>query len=416
MPRISWAVGRLAICAVALGLTAPLWAHDWPQFLGPTRNGRYTGPPVAVTWPNGVPPVVWKIAVGEGFAGPVVAGERLILFHRVNGREMLEAFDAFTGERIWRHDYRTTYRDDFGFDEGPRSAPVVVDGQVFTFGAQGRLSAVSVENGRLLWSVDTQDRFQVRKGFFGAAGSPLVENGLVIVNIGGQNAGIVAFDAQTGSVQWTATEDGASYSSGVAATFGGKRHAVFFTRNGLVGLDPVTGDVRFQHRWRSRMGSSVNGATPLVLDDLIFVSATYGTGAGLFRVNGQNLEEVWSSDDSMSNHYATSVYHDGYLYGYHGRQEYNPSFRAIELRTGEIKWNVDRFSAGTVTLARDRLVVVREGGELLIADASSIGIEPLARAQILPPVIRAYPALANGFLYVRNEDTLVCLDLRVSDH
>ena len=209
-----------------------------------------------------------------------------------------------------------------------------------------------------------------------------------------------------------ATNDEASYSSPVGADFGGLRHAVFLTRNGLVGLDPASGRILFERRWRSRLRSSVNAATPLVDDDVVFVSATYGTGATALRVNGTELEELWSSDDVMSNHYATSVARDGYLYGFHGRQEYNPSFRAVELRTGEVQWSVDAFRAGTVTLAGDRLVIVRETGELLIAEASPEAFTPLASTQILPPVIRAYPALARGRLYVRNEDTLVCLDLR----
>ena len=402
---------RLLICAV-LAIGGPVLAHDWPQFLGPERNGRYTGPPLNTDWPSGAPSELWRSSIGEGFAGPIVVGDRLILFHRVDGQEVVEARDAMSGRLIWRHAYRTTYRDDFGFDEGPRAVPVVVDGRVFTFGAQGQLHAVSLETGDLLWSVDTKTRFQFRKGFFGAAGSPLVEGRYVMANIGGTNAGIVAFDAESGTVLWTATSDGASYSSAVAADFGGVRHAVFFTRNSLVGLDPASGHVRFERRWRSRLRSSVNAATPLVDDDVVFVSATYGTGAAALRVNGTELEELWSSDEVMSNHYSTSVVHNGYLYGYHGRQEYNPSFRAVELRTGAVQWNVDAFYAGTVTLAGDRLVIVRETGELLIAEASPTVFTPVARAQILPAVIRAYPALANGLLFVRNEDTLVCLDLR----
>ena len=402
---------HLLICAV-LAVGGPVWAHDWPQFLGPERNGRYTGPPLNTDWPSGAPSELWRSSVGEGFAGPIVAGNRLILFHRVDGQEVVEARDAMSGRPIWRHAYRTTYRDDFGFDEGPRATPVVVDGRVFTFGAQGQLHAVNLETGDLLWSMDTKTRFQFRKGFFGAAGSPLVEGRYVMANIGGANAGIVAFDAESGTVLWTATSDEASYSSAVAADFGGVRHAVFFTRGSLVGLDPASGHVRFERRWRSRLRASVNAATPLVDDDVVFVSATYGTGAAALRVNGTELEELWSSDEVMSNHYSTSVVHNGYVYGHHGRQEYNPSFRAVELRTGAVQWNVDAFYAGTVTLAGDRLLIVRETGELLIAEASPAAFTPVARAQILPPVIRAYPALANGLLFVRNENTLVCLDLR----
>ncbi len=143
-------------------------------------------------------------------------------------------------------------------------------------GAEGRLSAVDLAKGARLWSEDTAARFGVAKGFFGAAGSPLVENGRVIANVGGRQAGIVAFDAKSGKVLWTATEDEASYSSPVGATIGGRRYAVFLTRAALVGLDPGTGRVEFRRPWRARAAASVNAASPVVLGNLIFVSAEYG--------------------------------------------------------------------------------------------------------------------------------------------
>ena len=156
----------------------------------------------------------------------------------------------------------------------------------------------------------------------------------------------------------------------------------------------------------------MNAATPLVIGDLLFISAQYGPGAGVFQVNGAVLTQLWASDDVLSNHYATSVHSNGYLYGFHGRQEFGPSFRAVELKTGKVRWSQDRFRAGSVTLAGNRLLILRETGELLIAEASPDAFKPLARAQILPGDVRAYPALSDGFLYARNDNTLVCLDLR----
>jgi len=412
----------LLACLIVTGIAPALVgaAADWPQLLGPERNGVYTGVKLASSWPAGGPKKVWEKSVGEGFAGPVVAGGTVILFHRIAKEEIVEALDARTGATRWRSAYATAYRDDFGFDEGPRAVPVVANGRVYTFGAEGQLQALDLATGRRVWNVDTMRRFSVRKGFFGAAGSPLVENGRVIANLGGRDgdkgAGIVAFNADTGAVMWTATDHEASYSSPVSAVFGGRRHAVFFTRNGLVGLDPATGAILFQRPWRSRLAASVNAATPLVIGDLIFVSATYGTGATVLRVNGNQLTELWSGDEVMSNHYATSVYANGYLYGFHGRQEFNPSFRAVELTTGKVQWNVDKFRAGSVMLAGDRLLILRETGELILAAATPQAYRPLAQAQILPATARSLPALSDGFLYARNndthKDTLVCLDLR----
>jgi outer membrane protein assembly factor BamB len=403
--RISAAV----LLALAGGATV---AADWPQFLGPERNGIYRGPALAETWPAQGPRVAWRKTVGQGFAAPVVAGNRLILFHRVGQQELVEAFDPLTGASVWRYQYPTTYRDDFGFDEGPRAVPVVADGIVYTFGAEGQLHAVNVTTGQRVWSEDTMRRFNVPKGFFGAAGSPLVEGGRVIANVGGAKAGIVAFDAKTGQVQWTATTDQASYSSGVSAPFPSGRRAIFLTRNALVGLDPATGSVAFRRNWQARANASVNVATPLVVGDLIFVSAEYGPGAGVLRVDGSNLVELWTSDEALSNHYATSVHRDGILYGFHGRQEFGPSLRAVELKTGKVRWSQEQFRAGTITLAGDRLLIVREGGEMILASASPDAFKPIMRAQILPATIRAYPAVSDGFVYLRNENTLVCLDLR----
>jgi outer membrane protein assembly factor BamB len=398
------------VVAVALGAQgAP---HDWPQYLGPERNGVYRGPALAEAWGPGGPRLVWRKQVGAGFSGPVVVQGRLILFHRIGANEVVEAFDARTGAAQWRYAYPTTYRDDFGFDEGPRAVPVVSNGVVYTFGAEAQLHAIDLATGKRVWSEDTMKRFGVPKGFFGAAGSPLVDDGRVLANIGGAKAGIVAFDAKSGKVLWTATNDPASYSSAAGATIAGRRYAIFLTRSGLVGLDPSTGSLQFQRPWRARLAASVNVATPLVVGDLIFVSAEYGPGAGVLRLEGSKLVDLWTSDDVLSNHYATSVYRDGHLYGFHGRQEFGPSLRAVEFRTGKVRWSQDQFRAGSVTLVGDRLLVVREGGEMILAPASPDAFKPIVRAQVLPATVRAYPAIADGYVYLRNEDTLVCLDLR----
>ena len=386
-------------------LSVLLAAQDWPQHLGPHRNGVYEGARIAPATPK----LLWKADIGQGFSAPVVASGRLILFHRVKDRERVEALDVDTGERVWSFDYETAYRDDFGFDEGPRATPTVADGRVFTFGAQGVLHALDLETGRKIWSVDTHRRFGVRKGWFGAASSPLVVGDKLLHNVGSRDgAGVVAFDVKTGTVSWQATNDEVSYAS---PTLVGS-DAAFFTRSGLVIVDVDSGAVRLEKRWRSRSNASVNAATPLVIDDIVFISASYGAGATALKLSEGGFEELWSSDDALSNHYATAVHRDGVLYGFHGRQEYGQAFRAIDLKTGAVHWSEDRFMAGTVTLSEDRLLIVRESAELVIAEASPEAFRVLARSELLPGVIRAYPAVADGRLYVRNEKTLACFELQ----
>ena len=400
--QVLWLVFALRICA-----------SDWPQFLGPARNGVYTGSDLADSWPKEGPPVLWRKRIGQGFSAPAVSSAKLILFHRLENQEIVECLDAADGKSIWTFEYPTSYRDDFGFDEGPRATPTITGGKVFTFGAEGALHCLDFNSGKKIWSVNTKSAFQAPKGFFGMACSPLVEGNAVLLNIGGADgAGIVAFDAATGKLLWKATEDEASYSSPVAATLNDRRYAFFFNRRALVALDPSNGKVFFDFPWRPKIHASVSAAAPLVIGDQVFLSASYQTGAILLHVENNRVEKVWSADDALSNHYATSVYHDGFLYGYDGRQESGPNLRCVELKTGKIRWSEDRFGAGTVTLAGHRLFLLKENGELLLAPASPDSFKPIARAQILPNGVRAYPAVADGHLYARSKDTLICVDLR----
>jgi outer membrane protein assembly factor BamB len=391
-------------------------ASDWPQFLGPTRDGVYAGNDLATNWPADGPPTVWQKNVGQGFAGVAVAGHSLILFHRLANEEVVECLDAPSGAAKWKHSCPTFYRDDFGFDEGPRATPCIANGKVYTFGAEGMLLCVDLADGKIEWQLDTAKQFHQGKGFFGAACSPLVESNSVLLNIGGPDgAGIVVFDATTGKVRWKATDDEAGYASPVTATIGGKRDAFFFTRNGLVALDPENGHVRFRFPWRSRNSDSVNAATPLVLDDDVFISACYGTGAALLRVKDSGVEKVWSSDDILSNHYATSVRRGDFLFGINGRADPGfqppPSLRCVEWKTGKVRWEEDSIGAATVIPAGDNLLILTERGELIRAGATATGYKASARVQLMPGEVRAYPALADGFLYARSKDKLFCFDL-----
>jgi len=401
--------GRLSVGAV--------YSSDWPQFLGPTRNGVYAGNDLANAWPKEGPPTVWQKQIGHGFGGPAVVAGKVILFHRLEDKETVECLDGKTGKQLWAFDYTTNYRDDFGFDDGPRAVPAIADGRVYTFGAEGALHCLDFVTGRKIWSVDTKTEFKPRKGYFGMACSPLVEGGAILLNIGGTNgAGIVALDRITGKLLWTATNDEASYSSPIAATVNGKRHVFFVTRNGLVAVEPQSGKVEFQFPWRANYSASVNAATPLVVDDLLFLSASYQTGAVLLRVKENGVEKIWSGDDLLSNQYATSIYRDGFLYGFDGRADPGfqppPSLRCVEFKTGKVRWSKAGLGAGTVTLAGRDLLVLSDNGQLLRVAAQPAEYKETGRAQLFPAGMRAFPALADGLLYARSKDKLFCVDLR----
>ncbi|HVV71661.1 MAG TPA: PQQ-binding-like beta-propeller repeat protein, partial [Verrucomicrobiae bacterium] len=400
-------------------VSASAGASDWPQFLGPARNGACDGPELAVEWPGNGPPIAWRKPVGHGFSGPVESGGRVILFHRVADQEVVDCLDAHTGNLVWHFAYATTYEDEFGFDNGPRATPTIAGNRVYTFGAQGVLCCLAMETGKKLWSVDVQKEFHAPNGFFGLACSPLVEGSSVLLNIGGQEgAGIVAFDAGTGKLLWKGSQDEASYSSPVAATIDGHRYALFFTREGLVAVDPIKGDLAFQYSWHSRNRMSVNAATPLVFGDTIFLSASYGTGATLLRWHQSHLEKLWSGDDLLSTHYATCVEYNGFLFGIHGRADpgYSPrpKLRCVELKEQKVRWEADNIGAATLTRSGNQLIILTEKGELIQASASPESFQPKCRAQVLPSQVRAFPALADGYFYARSQDELVCIDLRRS--
>jgi outer membrane protein assembly factor BamB len=398
------------------GVALHLGAADWPQFLGPTRNGVYAGTDLTDAWPASGPAVVWRKNVGAGFAGVAVADRSLVLFHRLNDKEVVECLDARTGAPKWSYSYPTSYQDDFGFDEGPRATPCVDNGRVYTFGAEGMLLCLDLSDGKMVWQLDTKQAFHQGNVFFGMACSPLAEGSNILLNIGGPDgAGVVAFDKGSGRVAWKGTSDEAGYASPVAATIHDRRYAFFFTRAGLVAADPADGKIQFRFPWRSRDNASVNAATPVIIDDMIFLSACYGTGAVLLRVRDKEVDTVWSGDGILSNHYATSVRRGDFLYGIDGRADPGyrpaPSLRCVEWRTGKIRWQTDSVGAATVALAGDQLLVLTDGGELIRVAAAPDAYKELARVQIMPDQVRAFPALADGYLYARGKDKLFCFDL-----
>jgi outer membrane protein assembly factor BamB len=402
----------LSLAALWLG-AGVLCGADWPQFLGPNRDGISPEKGLLQSWPRSGPPVLWQKEVGEGYSGPVIAGGKLILFHRVGDNDIVACLDADTGKERWKFAYPTSYQDQLGKGDGPRATPVVAGNRVYTLGAQGRLHCLALDSGKKVWEHALLQEYKVPPSYFGVGTTPLVEGNLLLVNVGAKKAGIVAFDKDTGKEVWRATDDGASYASPVAATLGGKRTAIFFTRQGVVLLDPQTGAVRYTKLWRARYNASVNAATPLVIGDLVFFSTCYETGALLLKIGKDKVDEVWSGDEEMSNHYTTCVHHKGVLYGFHGRQEPGAALRCVELKTGKVRWTQPRYGCGSMVLADGQLIILTERGDLVLAEPTPESYREKARAHVFDaPPCRAQIALADGRLYARDGAKLVCWNLK----
>lgn len=399
--------------ALALALLPTLLAADWPQFLGPARDGHSSETGLNWNWPKTGPKVLWQLDAGRGWAGPVLAGGALVFFHRVGDDEVLAALDPATGKEKWKHAYRTKYRDDFNFDDGPRATPTVSGGTVYALGANGDLSAVELATGKKLWHRNLPDDFRASKGFFGAACSPLVAGDRVLVNVGGKGAGVVAFAAADGKELWKATDDGASYSSPALAELDGKPAAVFLTRRGLRVLDPASGKALYDMEFKPRIEASVQAATPLVRGSEVFLSVSYNTGAALVRLEKGELTEVWANDKSLSSQYNTAVRVGEHLYGTNGRSDTGVAqVRCVEWKTGTVKWSRPNFGVASVLAVDGGVLALTEGGELVRFDASADTYTERARAAVLTKPTRAAPALANGLLFARDEKKLVCVSLK----
>jgi outer membrane protein assembly factor BamB len=403
--------GIFAAAILAAGAWMPGLAAggDWPQILGPNRNGLAEGEKLAA-WPAAGPRTVWQREVGAGFAGVAVVGDRTVLFHRVGGNLVAEALETASGKAKWKVNYATNYRGSIAPDDGPRCVPLVHDGRVFLMGPAGELAAVSLADGKKVWSRQVYEEFGAPEGYFGAGSSPIVEGDKLLLNVGGRGgAGLVAFGVADGKTVWQSTDEAASYSSPTAATINGTRHVVFVTRLNVVSVDPQTGGVRFQFPFGQR-GPTVNAANPLILGDHVFVSASYGVGAQWAKIGAKGATPVWENDDVMSSQYTTCVEAGGVLYGIDGRQDQGSvRLRAFDPPSGKIFWTEEDFGTGNLILAGDKLLIMKTDGELVLAEASPKAYRPLAKAQLFGTTVQALPALSDGLFFARDTKTLKCV-------
>jgi outer membrane protein assembly factor BamB len=402
------AAGLAVFCATRVD------AGDWPQILGPHRDGRAEGESLAESWPATGPKVLWERPVGRGYAGVAIVGERGVLFHRAENEEVVEAFDAKTGKPGWKFAIPTTYTSGISPDDGPRCVPIIHGDRVVAFGVQGNLACLRLADGGKVWARNTHGEFHAGEGYFGAGSSPIVEGNKVIVNVGGakDDAGIVAFSLETGEPLWKKTSESASYSSPVAVTVNGVRHVVVETRLTTVSLNPEDGSIRFEIPFGMR-GPTVNGANPTIVGDRLFLTASYGVGAVFGKIGPTSLEKLWESNDLISTQYATCIADGGVVYGVHGRDDQGrASLRCIDPDKQKVLWEKEDFGYATLLFADGKLLALKTDGALVLIKASPTQYTELASASIFNTKTFALPALASGHLYARDDRTLKCLDLR----
>jgi outer membrane protein assembly factor BamB len=408
--RYRFSRSRFALLSFRLAFT--LQATDWPQFLGPARDGS-TADPIGDSWPSDGAPTVWEARVGEGFSSPVVAEGTAFLFHRRGDKEQVGAWAAATGVERWTASFPTDYSDDQGSGDGPKSTPAVAGGRLFALSPSGVLRALSIRDGARLWEVDLVRRFEAVRGFFGFATSPLVVGDRVVVQVGGPGASTVAFAAADGRVLWKSGSDEAGYGSPVPWVREGRTRVLAFNRSGAVAHDLEDGREVFRFPWRSRMHASVNAAAPRVDSTGLFLTASYGTGAAWIRPDGASGSVVWSGDDILSAHFATPVEWEGFLYGFHGRHESGPSFRCVDRATGKVRWSVEDVGSGSVVRVGGQLLVLSESGEMRVFVANPERAVERTRFQACGTGARMVPAVSEGLLWVRDRSRLTCRRLPV---
>jgi outer membrane protein assembly factor BamB len=397
-------------------MTAAAFAGDWPQILGPNRNGQAAAERLLERWPASGPAVLWRYPLGSGYAGAAAVGERVIVFHRVGAQERVESLAAGTGKSQWKADFPARYRGGVNLDQGPRCVPLVRGDSVYAFGAAGDLYAVALASGQPLWTRGLYADLGGDEGYFGAGSTPIFVGGKLLVNVGGRNAGLAALDPATGRTVWQASDEAASYSSPTAVPIQraeqSEEQAVFITRMNCVLVDPASGQTTTLFAFGKR-GPTVNAAAPLFFGGKLFATSSYGVGATCATLDRGAATKLWANDETLSSQYSTPVEQQGFLYGNHGREDIGVAeLRCVEAATGKVRWSQPGFGVAHAILADGKLLLQTADGRVLLVAADPAHYRELASARITGTPTRALPALAAGRLFVRTGEgggELVCL-------
>ena len=386
-------------------------AADWPQFLGPTRNGISPETGLMKAWPADGPKEVWRVKGGVGMSGMAISGGKLMTLVQKDGKQWLLALDAKTGKNLWETPLAPEYKNQMG--NGPRGTPAISGDQIFVYTGEGILIAVSAKDGKILWQHHPNKELGGEPSDYGMACSPLVVGSQVIVTPGAPGAAVVVYDVKSGKLAWKTGDDPAGYSSPALLKVGGKEQIVVFTGASAIGLTPGTGELLWRYPYETDFNCNI--ATPLAVDGRVFVSCGENHGCVLLDVSGKEPAVVWESQGTKSvfkNEWQTAIQVNGHLFGFDNVGSAGPvtHLACIDIK-GNPVWQKARFGKGNLIAADGKLFLSTMKGELVVLAATPKGYEELGRKVVLGTTRQA-PALSNGLLYLRDDKEIVCLDVR----
>ena len=391
---------------LALLVSLPLLATDWPQWRGIERNGVSPETGLANSWPAAGPPLVWKAqGLGAGYAAFSIAGGRLFTQGQRGDQEFVLAIDVKTGRKIWETPTGRSFRESRG--DGPRGTPTLDGERLFALAADGTLVCLEVATGKKIWTVDLMKRFGAYVPEWGISESPLVDGDRLIVTPGGRGAAIVALHKNTGETIWKSQSDSAGYSSAIAFTLGGVRQIAILTGEAAVGLNIETGALLW--RYTKVSNQTANVATPIYRDGLLFVSTDYGTGCALLKLAPQGKATEVYFNREMRNHYSSSVLAGDYIYGFS-----SSILTAMKFQTGEVAWRNRSVGKGSVTYADGKLYLLSEEGVVGLAEATPSWYKELSRFRFPHGEYPTWtpPVISDGKMYLREQDNLYCYDIK----
>ncbi len=393
------------------GAPAPVANGDWPQWRGANRNGLSSETGFLKQWPDGGPKTLWAISeIGEGFGAVSISGERIYIQGTRGEASVVFGLNRADGKTVWSTALGPKGNERRG--NGPRSTPTVDGDRLYVLTESGDLACLRARDGSSVWRKNILKEFGASNPGWLISESPLVDGNRLIVSPGGRDAGIVALDKMTGQTIWKATGLGseAAYSSCIVADVGGVRTIMNFTSSAAVGVRASDGKVMWQYSKVSN--DTANCTTPVFSDNKVFFSSAYGTGGALLNLSAQGGEvkqqEVYFTKDMM-NHHGGVVLVNGYLYGFS-----NSALTCLEFATGKKMWVNRSVGKGSLTYADGMLFLLGEDQVVGLADASPNGYSEKGRFTIadLGKNSWAHPVVAGGKLYIRNQNTLTCYDVK----